>query len=84
MIATDHGEENVGGKPKPLLLYLLSRFAITPEEYEDIISMKTSYDQMAELISILMCKPVENFDTLCDGLRLSDGRYSYANAWPRS
>ena len=66
--SSDHGEENVGGKPKPLLFYLLSRFAITPEEYEDIISMKTSYDQMTELILILMRKPEEDYNTLCDGL----------------
>ena len=72
--SSDHGEENVGGKPKPLLFYLLSRFAITPEEYEDIISMKTSYDQMTELILILMRKPEEDYNTLCDGLCLEISR----------
>ena len=57
-----------------LLFYLLSRFAITLEEYEDIISMKTSYDQMTELILSLMRKSKEDYNTFCDGLCLEISR----------
>ena len=47
---------------------------LPPEEYEDIISMKTSYDQMTELILSLMRKPKEDYNTLCDGLCLEISR----------